>query len=140
MIRRPPRSTLFPYTTLFRSTLQRPRSPPLQSPLRNRSLPLGALEIARGEPALLGFPSHGELCFGQEGVQERSDRIPLPSECQLFQPDECPLDLFGRVRRELSDEDLRMPSLRDLLAQQLQLFVQFLSRAQPREHDVHFLE
>src|SRR2546430_7213593 len=25
MIRRPPRSTLFPYTTLFRSALQRPR-------------------------------------------------------------------------------------------------------------------
>src|SRR2546422_7213610 len=26
MIRRPPRSTLFPYTTLFRSRLRRPRS------------------------------------------------------------------------------------------------------------------
>src|SRR3712207_8894976 len=34
MIRRPPRSTLFPYTTLFRSLEQRPRSqrtrPPVQ--------------------------------------------------------------------------------------------------------------
>src|SRR2546426_6630737 len=28
MIRRPPRSTLFPYTTLFRSLLLRPRAPP----------------------------------------------------------------------------------------------------------------
>src|SRR5260221_14096167 len=28
MIRRPPRSTLFPYTTLFRSQVQRPRSRP----------------------------------------------------------------------------------------------------------------
>src|SRR5688572_32700456 len=27
MIRRPPRSTLFPYTTLFRSRLQKPLSP-----------------------------------------------------------------------------------------------------------------
>src|SRR2546422_6421303 len=27
MIRRPPRSTLFPYTTLFRSALRRPREP-----------------------------------------------------------------------------------------------------------------
>src|SRR5256885_8748083 len=27
MIRRPPRSTLFPYTTLFRSTCARPRTP-----------------------------------------------------------------------------------------------------------------
>src|SRR3712207_8705589 len=33
MIRRPPRSTLFPYTTLFRS-----RSPPLQSMLENDEL------------------------------------------------------------------------------------------------------
>src|SRR2546428_10220389 len=28
MIRRPPRSTLFPYTTLFRSRLRSPRRPP----------------------------------------------------------------------------------------------------------------
>src|SRR2546422_5878738 len=28
MIRRPPRSTLFPYTTLFRSDPHRPRGPP----------------------------------------------------------------------------------------------------------------
>src|SRR3712207_8282742 len=28
MIRRPPRSTLFPYTTLFRSGIALPRSPP----------------------------------------------------------------------------------------------------------------
>src|SRR3712207_7496198 len=29
MIRRPPRSTLFPYTTLFRSAAERPESPEL---------------------------------------------------------------------------------------------------------------
>src|SRR6266849_5485343 len=32
MIRRPPRSTLFPYTTLFRSRLPRPRHWPTASP------------------------------------------------------------------------------------------------------------
>src|SRR3712207_9000465 len=31
MIRRPPRSTLFPYTTLFRSFLFPPQSPPVHS-------------------------------------------------------------------------------------------------------------
>src|SRR2546429_4913918 len=31
MIRRPPRSTLFPYTTLFRSQFARPRTPPAYS-------------------------------------------------------------------------------------------------------------
>src|SRR5437899_8802128 len=30
MLRRPPRSTLFPYTTLFRSKLHRIRGPPLR--------------------------------------------------------------------------------------------------------------
>src|SRR5438270_6351697 len=31
MIRRPPRSTLFPYTTLFRSRYQQPRRDPVRS-------------------------------------------------------------------------------------------------------------
>src|SRR5437867_7352564 len=33
MIRRPPRSTLFPYTTLFRSTLSAPKKLSLRGPL-----------------------------------------------------------------------------------------------------------
>src|SRR5215204_5937740 len=37
MIRRPPRSTLFPYTTLFRST--RPHPPPGAHPRAHRPLP-----------------------------------------------------------------------------------------------------
>src|SRR3712207_6876031 len=36
MIRRPPRSTLFPYTTLFRSEVQPDRAPPV--PARNANL------------------------------------------------------------------------------------------------------
>src|SRR2546430_7367974 len=41
MIRRPPRSTLFPYTTLFRSRLAR--------------VPIGAFIAAVKEPALIAF-------------------------------------------------------------------------------------
>src|SRR3712207_8407290 len=37
MIRRPPRSTLFPYTTLFRSLAGGRRAPPLAAPLVNLS-------------------------------------------------------------------------------------------------------
>src|SRR5207249_10150679 len=37
MIRRPPRSTLFPYTTLFRSRLPPPRAGGLPAPVRDRS-------------------------------------------------------------------------------------------------------
>src|SRR3712207_7872176 len=58
MIRRPPRSTLFPYTPLFRSRQARPRRP-LQGYRagggpegRNLQLPLSGLRAhaARGEP------------------------------------------------------------------------------------------
>src|SRR2546430_3656086 len=42
MIRRPPRSTLFPYTTLFRSAdLQLPRPPRRGGPRRQGRVPLG---------------------------------------------------------------------------------------------------
>src|SRR2546430_7378624 len=37
MIRRPPRSTLFPYTTLFRSDGGTPRRPPHRAAARDRS-------------------------------------------------------------------------------------------------------
>src|SRR5258708_12178729 len=45
MIRRPPRSTLFPYTTLFRSALQRARRGgiPLHESIETAALTLGAL-------------------------------------------------------------------------------------------------
>src|SRR3989441_1497412 len=45
MIRRPPRSTLFPYTTLFRSARRRPLPP--RAPLRLRRPPLSGLDRAR---------------------------------------------------------------------------------------------
>src|SRR5215510_268002 len=44
MIRRPPRSTLFPYTTLFRS-IQSP--PPLRTPPPIASLRIGTAALAR---------------------------------------------------------------------------------------------
>src|SRR3712207_6948770 len=45
MIRRPPRSTLFPYTTLFRSRVQ-PDGPGLLGPGRDRGPHPGELELA----------------------------------------------------------------------------------------------
>src|SRR2546425_9342040 len=54
MIRRPPRSTLFPYTTLFRSDLSAPllrrcRLPP--------SSPVEGIEVDERESGALGQPS-----------------------------------------------------------------------------------
>src|SRR2546428_3603803 len=48
MIRRPPRSTLFPYTTLFRSVRQRPVRTHVPPPLEDFRLPLlqGAVQAA----------------------------------------------------------------------------------------------
>src|SRR2546425_7591683 len=49
MIRRPPRSTLFPYTTLFRSH-DRPREARPHRSAQLRSLPAQSDRRARGEP------------------------------------------------------------------------------------------
>src|SRR2546429_4482556 len=43
MIRRPPRSTLFPYTTLFRSPNEHPRHEPGRRPLRRLARPLNEI-------------------------------------------------------------------------------------------------
>src|SRR3712207_7069238 len=48
MIRRPPRSTLFPYTTLFRSPLSRAQWPSCRLPLPHRT-ELDLLVVGRAE-------------------------------------------------------------------------------------------
>src|SRR2546425_5248808 len=48
MIRRPPRSTLFPYTTLFRSRLDEGVQIPVHHPLDVRHLQLGAVVVHHG--------------------------------------------------------------------------------------------
>src|SRR3989449_6231059 len=99
MIRRPPRSTLFPYTTLFRSRgVQTP--PAFEAPVR--SLPelfgndakLGRLEaepisfraqrarlsrqrVVRALPRLLALELSGEVAQGEHGLVERTVERPL---------------------------------------------------------------
>src|SRR3712207_7650846 len=59
MIRRPPRSTLFPYTTLFRSPVQGLQNVPLLAlhvrPLGGRALAVFDVEIPRGYGWLVRF-------------------------------------------------------------------------------------
>src|SRR3712207_7365006 len=55
MIRRPPRSTLFPYTTLFRSFVPRPRGRDGRCGDRDRR---GAGGERGTEPAAAGVPGH----------------------------------------------------------------------------------
>src|SRR3712207_6884369 len=67
MIRRPPRSTLFPYTTLFRSDVAR-------LDVLHRELLAGGLEVLAGDPpaGVLG-DGGGELLVGEDGVAVRSE-------------------------------------------------------------------
>src|SRR3712207_8341209 len=66
MIRRPPRSTLFPYTTLFRSGQQRAERPERPDPKADREGVDG--EGRRREPARLG---RGRVA--RQGEAERSE-------------------------------------------------------------------
>src|SRR3712207_7233307 len=61
MIRRPPRSTLFPYTTLFRSPVGHDR-PATALLLAGRALlaDLGLRRLPRDDGDLAGHPGHGD--------------------------------------------------------------------------------
>src|SRR3989442_5831134 len=79
MIRRPPRSTLFPYTTLFRSRVLAVGDHPVERDLGEKSLAPGAPQL-RGEKARLAIATDGR----REEGEERDDR-------QAFHPE-------GRIR------------------------------------------
>src|SRR3712207_8140739 len=68
MIRRPPRSTLFPYTTLFRSVHGRPARRVAVELHSDRIDPVG---VAR-RPGKLGRP---EICHEAVGVRLRLGRL-----------------------------------------------------------------
>src|SRR3712207_7905151 len=93
MIRRPPRSTLFPYTTLFRSLPQGLRNDPGRRPLRGYVLRAG--EPARGR-ALRGPRSAGEvLGWPRRGCPKRSEEH--TSELQSRQYLACRLLLEKKI-------------------------------------------
>src|SRR2546425_13220445 len=78
MIRRPPRSTLFPYTTLFRSRLREERLPAPERRRRRRA-PL-AMELER-----LGHQAEGArgLCLDPRKLLRRAQRGQLGLEPPL---------------------------------------------------------
>src|SRR5256885_12130186 len=76
MIRRPPRSTLFPYTTLFRSQVgRRQRARPLYLALRTGGLAQQGVQLERPRPTA----SHQWLVPGQGGgvLREQSRELLL---------------------------------------------------------------
>src|SRR5260221_5793162 len=80
MIRRPPRSTLFPYTTLFRSTSVRwHRWPSTPQPNARRT------SRRRGEPARLrsGSADHDVEMFGERLARSEEHTSELQSHSDL---------------------------------------------------------
>src|SRR3712207_9216552 len=71
MIRRPPRSTLFPYTTLFRSTVltkERARE-------SNTEYAQGGVAVALGEDDELSLHEEDTVSAGAELCDERAVRV-----------------------------------------------------------------
>src|SRR2546425_4454791 len=96
MIRRPPRSTLFPYTTLFRSLLQRPV---------DGALPTGAVAHDQdvADPRLdddARRPHPGRASGRQVGLAERSEEH--TSELQSLAYLVCRL-LLEKKKKEVTD-------------------------------------
>src|SRR3712207_7188372 len=82
MIRRPPRSTLFPYTTLFRSDARRPGRP---RPRRDDRRPAG---LTHRTPELTGPPARethhpDHLAHGQPGRRSEEHTSELQSRQYL---------------------------------------------------------
>src|SRR5256885_4805477 len=79
MIRRPPRSTLFPYTTLFRSAMdQAGERRELDRPLDLDDLRLaaGALEVTGGDARVLGCdPHHAETAQDRKSTRLNSSHL-----------------------------------------------------------------
>src|SRR3712207_8620180 len=73
MIRRPPRSTLFPYTTLFRSSLWAPRTASKLSSRRLSAEAALSLRTVGGRPAGQERPARGRLFLRPQGVVLRSE-------------------------------------------------------------------
>src|SRR3712207_7799828 len=102
MIRRPPRSTLFPYTTLFRSLRAARRLRRGARPRRHRPVRVGVARRARGggglrrERADAGGRGVGAAQAQNPGANRSAEHT---SELQARQYILCPLLLEKKIRR-----------------------------------------
>src|SRR3989475_8030545 len=83
MIRRPPRSTLFPYTTLFRSA--RPQEEPL-APLDPVAVLRGAHALLEAQGALKAVRADLEIAAGVPRSEEHTSELQSQSNlvCRLL--------------------------------------------------------
>src|SRR2546427_6532886 len=74
MIRRPPRSTLFPYTTLFRSLYLTDGKPEAAERLFKRALALQERMLGREHPAVAETLKSWAALHGDHGQDEAAER------------------------------------------------------------------
>src|SRR3712207_5445695 len=91
MIRRPPRSTLFPYTTLFRSHAPRAQREHAEALVLERRAVLERVEVAPGGVELAGMPDRLEA--QRPGVALRGGEVEIAPEAARQR-----LELEVRVR------------------------------------------
>src|SRR5256885_12915986 len=82
MIRRPPRSTLFPYTTLFRSGLPGEASHPAAMPRPKPVIDPEDLRLEFDDTGTLIYPSIGEF-YALALVRSEEHTSELQSPCNL---------------------------------------------------------
>src|SRR3712207_8800089 len=102
MIRRPPRSTLFPYTTLFRSADLEVDA--AQNPDLARTLSIRLLDVAQRDHV---SPSRGVILFGPHGGGVRSEEH--TSELQSRQYLVCRL-LLEKKKKNVANITVLYPS------------------------------
>src|SRR2546427_2572167 len=82
MIRRPPRSTLFPYTTLFRSLLEWERAPASPAPVAGV---FRAVHTVKGMAATMGYARVTDLAHRTENLLDLLRRGARPATDELLQ-------------------------------------------------------
>src|SRR5258708_40124041 len=93
MIRRPPRSTLFPYTTLFRSCWIIVHEPELCAPLGLEHSEMGEMSLLAFSPAFLLTKLHNMrgVMFPMPLVKEEQ---PINGALTAFRVNEDPCEMF----------------------------------------------
>src|SRR2546430_4722194 len=93
MIRRPPRSTLFPYTTLFRSRAHtvRPagRRPP-RPPARQRNVPFVANRASTDRKSTRLNSSHSQISYAVFCLKKKKQEFSTSSALQKLSTEEAP--------------------------------------------------
>src|SRR3989304_9406563 len=97
MIRRPPRSTLFPYTTLFRSRSLEEATPPACRPQRTLGRGRGAYHFARGDRKSTRLnSSHGYISNAGVRLEKKQPKSTSSEGCALGPA--CTAGRAGRAR------------------------------------------